>query len=204
MALLHKQATIIPSKLELLAAWLPSRSWFAGSGEVTRVAAGRFDDPAGEVGIETMMVRAGDGPVLHVPLTYRAAPLEGAEAHLIGTTEHSVLGKRWVYDATGDPVYVAALTEVIGSAGHEAVQEFEDGESRESDLKLTGSGATVPAAGEVTGHRDGDPTVVETAGLTLTVNRVPLIAVDPDDAGVLTACWSGQETPVVLVHLHSR
>ncbi|BBH68889.1 hypothetical protein ACTI_55740 [Actinoplanes sp. OR16] len=205
MALLHK-ATITPTKLELLAAWLPSRPWFDGdgSGAVAKVAAARFDDPAGRVGIETMLVRAGDGPVLHVPLTYRDAPLDGAEAYLVGTTDHSVLGKRWVYDATGDPVYLAQLAEVIRSAGHEAAEEFGDGESREPELKLTGSGATVPPVDAVTAHRDGDPTVVEAGDVTLTVNRVPLIAVDPDDAGVLTACWSGQEAPVVLVHLHTR
>jgi hypothetical protein len=43
------------------------------------VSAYRFDDPAGEVGIETLLVRRGAGPVLQVPLTYRGAPLAGAE-----------------------------------------------------------------------------------------------------------------------------
>ncbi|MBB2948697.1 hypothetical protein FB565_008480 [Actinoplanes lutulentus] len=203
MALLHK-AQITPSKLELLAAWLPTRPWYDGEGPLSRVAAARFDDPAGEVGVETMLVRAGDGPVLHVPLTYRGAPLDGAEEHLIGVTEHSVLGKRWVYDGTGDPVYVATLVEVIRSAGSEAVEEIEsDGArvTREVDLTLTGSGAEVAPATAITGHADGDPTVIATDALTLNVNRVPLIAVDPADRGVLSGCWSGQETPAVLVHL---
>jgi len=35
-----------------------------------------------------------------VPLTYRGAPLDGAEDALVGTTEHGVLGRRWVYDGT--------------------------------------------------------------------------------------------------------
>ncbi|WP_433831797.1 CG0192-related protein [Actinoplanes sp. CA-015351] len=203
MALLHK-AHITPTKLELLAAWLPARPWYAGDGPLTRVAAARFDDPAGEVGVETLLVRAGEGPVLHVPVTYRGAPLDGAEEHLIGVTEHSVLGKRWVYDGTADPVYVSTLVEVIRTAGNEAVEEFEvDGGrvSREVDLKLTGSGAEVAPATEITGHRDGDPTVISTATVTLNVNRVPLIVVDPADKGVLSACWTGQETPAVLVHL---
>ena len=43
-----------------------------------------------------------------VPLTYRAAALEGADGALIGTTEHGVLGRRWVYDGIGDPVLVGA------------------------------------------------------------------------------------------------
>lgn len=203
MAIIHR-ATITPTKLELLAAWLPGRSWFAGSSELVRVAAGRFDDPAGEVGIETMLVRSGDGPALHVPLTYRGAPLAGADEHLIGTLDHSALGKRWVYDATGDPVYLAALVETIRSGGHEAAEEFEDGAVRQADLKLAGSGAAdVRPAGPVLAHEDGDPTVIRTRTATLTVNRVPLIPVDPSDDGVLTACWPGQETPVVLVHLHT-
>src|SRR5215218_7739419 len=100
MALLHR-AEITPTKLELLDAWLPTRAWYRGPADpgLAKVGAFRFDDPAGEVGIETLLVQAGDGPVLQVPLTYRAAPLAGAEPWLIGTTEHSVLGRRWVYDA---------------------------------------------------------------------------------------------------------
>jgi hypothetical protein len=153
-----------------------------------------------------MLVRAGDGPVLHVPLTYRAAPLPGAEDHLIGTTEHSVLGSRWVYDATGDPVYVAALVDVIRSAGHEAAEEIEaDGarSAREVDLKLSGSGAEVAPSTGIVAHADGDPTRISTDTATLTVNRIPLVVVDPDDEGVLTGCWPGQETPAVLVHLRA-
>ncbi|WP_229075539.1 hypothetical protein [Actinoplanes sp. DH11] len=204
MALIHK-ATITPTKLELLAAWLPTRSWFDGPAEptLTRVAAGRFDDPAGEVGVEVLLVRAGEGPALHVPLTYRGAPLPGGDDFLIGFMEHSALGRRWVYDATGDPVYLAQVVDVIRSAGHEAAEEFEDGEVRDTDLKLTGSGAASEPAGPVTAHADGDPTVVTAGAVTLTVHRLPLIAVDPSDDGVLTACWPGQEAPVVLVHLHA-
>ena len=92
MALLHR-ADLTPTKLELLQAWLPTRSWYTGPAapQLTKVGAFRFDDPAGAVGVETMLVRAGDGPVLQVPLTYRGAPLDGAERWLVGTTEHSVL-----------------------------------------------------------------------------------------------------------------
>ena len=65
MAILH-QAELRPSKLELLANWLPTQDW-SGVGQLAvsdlhRVASYRFDDPAGEVGIETMIVRAGEGP----------------------------------------------------------------------------------------------------------------------------------------------
>jgi hypothetical protein len=99
---------LTPGKLELLAEWLPSQDWFTGDvgGGLVRVAAARFVDPDGAVGIETMLVGAGDH-VFHVPLTYRGAPLAGGEAFLIGEMEHSVLGPRWVYDGTGDQVYRA-------------------------------------------------------------------------------------------------
>src|SRR5258706_8514918 len=114
MALLH-QADLQPTKPELLAVWLPPRSWYQGPATpaLKRAAAYRFDDPAGEVGIETILVQAGGGPVYQVPLTYRGAPLDGADRWLIGTTEHSVLGRRWVYDATGDPVYASTLASTI-------------------------------------------------------------------------------------------
>ncbi|EEP70210.1 hypothetical protein MCAG_00537 [Micromonospora sp. ATCC 39149] len=50
MVLLHR-AEIRPTKLELLSAWLPGRPWFQGEVDagVERVAAYRFDDPAGQV-----------------------------------------------------------------------------------------------------------------------------------------------------------
>src|SRR5690349_5305355 len=123
MALIHK-ATLSPTKVELLAGWLPGRDWHTGpTGEVRRVAGYRFDAPAGAVGIETMLVQVGDGPVHQVPLTYRDAPLDGADEWLIGTSEHSVLGKRWVYDAFGDPVYAAALAHAILTGAGQA-EEF--------------------------------------------------------------------------------
>ena len=56
MALMY-QATLRPTKLELLAAWLPGRSWYGGPvGEVRRVATFRFDDPAGSVGMENLQI----------------------------------------------------------------------------------------------------------------------------------------------------
>ena len=111
MALLHR-AELHPTKLELLAGWLRGRRWFReqSAADVVRVASFRFDDPAGAVGIETMLVMAGSGPVYQAPLTYRDAALEHGDDWLVGIAEHSVLGRRWVYDACGDPVYAAVLT----------------------------------------------------------------------------------------------
>ncbi|GAA4126096.1 trehalose biosynthesis protein [Knoellia locipacati] len=119
MAEIHKGATITPTKAELVAAWMGSQRWYAAKGTspvVTRLASWRLGDPAGEVGVEVLVVADSSGPspvVYQVPLTYRGAPLEGAEHALVGTMEHSVLGPRWVYDAPHDPVYAAQLLELV-------------------------------------------------------------------------------------------
>jgi hypothetical protein len=201
MALLY-QADIRPTKLALLGAWLPGRSWYRGpaGATLTRVAACRFDDPAGAVGIETILVRAADGPIHHTPLTYRDAPLAGAEAWLLGTTEHSVLGTRWVYDACGDPVYAAALAEAIRTGGGQAEEYLEANgrrERREPAMTVIGSGLAGPAATTVSRVVDGDPTMIVTDSLVLSVRRI-LDGTPEPAAGTLTAAWPEGPGPVVL------
>lgn len=169
--------------MELVAGWMPGQPWFEGDAgaEFVPVGAFRFDDPEGEVGIETILVRAGNGPVLQVPLTYRGAPLEGGEAALIETMEHSVLGRRWVYDATGDPAYLAAVAEATLSGGIQAEQYIEvDGERvpREITTFVVGSGTADAAVGPppvdaIMTRHEGGATVVEAGGLRLVVARVP-------------------------------
>jgi hypothetical protein len=129
MALIYK-TTLVPSKLELLTAWLPSQLWYLGEGsepDLSRAGGFRLDDPAGEVGMEFIAVNdtSGHAPVTyHVPLTYRAAPLAGAEAGLVGTTEHGVLGTRWVYDGAHDPVAIAQVLALLeGDAEAQAQSE---------------------------------------------------------------------------------
>ena len=71
-------ATLTPTKLELLAGWLPGQPWFEGpADDLTRVASFRFVDPDGEVGVETILVGSG-GVTYQVPVTYRNEPLEEA------------------------------------------------------------------------------------------------------------------------------
>ena len=81
MALLH-DATITPGKRDLIKGWLPSRAWFDGDLDGRGpVASFRFDDPAGEVGVECFLMGAAEGssaPTLLVPMSYRGAPLDGA------------------------------------------------------------------------------------------------------------------------------
>jgi len=218
MALLH-HAELRPTKLELIADWLPSRDWWPNEARdgLEQVAAYRFDDPAGEVGIESILTRSPGGPVVHVPLTYRAAPLEGYERWLVGTMEHSVLGPRWVYDGCGDPVYVGAVAQVVFAGGTEVEVYFEvDGtrQVRPPTCSVQGSGTrdlrfgpepTVPVD-------DGDPTRVSTATLDLAVTRV----IEGGGGGAaqawgegveqetLTGTWDGVDGPQVLVAARLR
>jgi hypothetical protein len=210
MALLHR-AELRPTKLELLAAWLPDRPWFHGptGADVERVAGYRFDDPAGAVGIETMLVRAGDGPVHQVPLTYRGAPLEGADGWLVGTTHHSVLGPRWVYDACGDPVYAAALAAAILGGTGQAEEFFEvDGERqvRPPSMSITSSGAgdvDVASVGAPRRVVDGEPALIGTDTVELAVVRRPG-AVHGRPGATLAGTWPGQPTPLPLAYATPR
>jgi Maltokinase N-terminal cap domain len=206
MALLHR-ADLRPTKLELLAEWLPGRRWYQGLAGATvgRVASCRFDDPAGAVGIETMLVRAGDGPVHQVPLTYRDAPLPGGDDWLVGTAEHSVLGRRWVYDACGDPVYAAALARAIFAGSGQAEEFFEvDGrlERREPSMTVIGTGGQEAGAihiGAVRRVVDDDPTLILTDAVELAVVRCIGGSTGPAGA-TLTGTWSGQPAPVPLAY----
>jgi hypothetical protein len=208
MALLH-HATMTPTKLELIAAWLPRQPWYdeAPGSEVERVSAYRFDDPAGQVGIETMLIRAaGSDRIWQVPLTYRGAPLDGAEQWLIGTTEHSVLGTRWVYDGCGDPVYAATLTDAIFGRIAQAVEYFEvEGElqARPSQMAVSGTGESGPEASAIVAVTQADPagiaTVITTETAELTVLRVPDL-LGTKEKSALTGSWPGQSNPALLAH----
>ena len=56
-----EQATLRPSKAEALAAWLPDQPWsgVVAGAPLEVVGQFRFDDPAGEVGIEVLLLGAG-------------------------------------------------------------------------------------------------------------------------------------------------
>ena len=131
MAIIHK-TTLTPTKLELVAAWLPAQPWYADRGrgpELAKAGGFRLDDPQGEVGIEFMVVTDGsDGSAAAylVPMTYRASPLEGAGGALVGTTEHGVLGRRWVYDGISDPVLVGQLVALFHGQAQPQMQSVSD------------------------------------------------------------------------------
>jgi hypothetical protein len=204
MAILHK-ATVIPAKTDLIAGWLPGRSWYPGSADpdVVRVASFRFDDPDGEVGIETLLVSANGEAALQIPLTYRSSALAGAEAHLLGTTEHSVLGTRWVYDALGDPVYLSALLTAVLTGGDQVAEYVHDGENvvhRAPTTFAHGSGTgSGPIPADSGAYRDGPTAAVDTAGYRIELART--VGAEPAGSGeTLTASWAGQE-PTVLVRV---
>ena len=207
MGIVHRQATVSPSKQELVEAWLPTRAWAQGRSISAKVAEYRFDDPAGEVGVETILWTCDDDTVLQTPLTYRSAPLPGAEAHLIGTMDHSVLGPRWIYDGCGDPVWFATTAEAIRTGGSQAQMFFEQDGQRidvppRMQVRGSGGGGPVPEV-EVVDEvvDDGPVTRARAGGAEIALARVvgtPLGAGERLDGRV------GEEgEPVVLATLTS-
>lgn len=193
----HPNATLTPSKTDLMKAWLPHQPWFAGdAGDLATVGQFRFVDPAGEVGVQVTLVTSG-GVLYQVPLTYRDAPLEGAEAALLGTMEHSALGTRWIYDALSDPVYAAELLRTIVEADTEAPVS-----SGARQTPARGSGAE--GVELVAGERRGDD-LLAYGRCTVHVARHPDEAEPIDALGVLTAdlTLDGDDVTVVLAELRS-
>ncbi|MGI5455762.1 maltokinase N-terminal cap-like domain-containing protein [Streptomyces sp. CA-249302] len=188
MAIIH-HTTLKPTKLELLTDWLPTRPWYVGDGAPELVKAGgfRLDDPEGEVGIEFMVAVDESGPepvAYHVPLTYRGAPLPGAEHALVGTMEHGVLGPRWAYDGIHDPVLYGELLALVEGRAQAMAQSITDTPDHEITRSYTGKG--FPATPLVP---TPDPTPTDTPagtelpapdGSTLRINRV----LRPDPSGV--------------------
>lgn len=150
MAVIH-QTTMFPTKLELLTSWLPGRPWYRGEGNaplLSRAGGFRLDDPAGEVGLEFMAVTddsAYEPITYHVPLSYRGAPLAEACGALIGTAEHGVLGKRWIYDGTRDPVLVAEMFALLLGDAEPQAQRISNTPDPSVTRSITGNPGTRPA-----------------------------------------------------------
>jgi hypothetical protein len=208
MAVLY-QATLTPSKLELLQSWVPHQPWI-GDADATALevlGAYRFDDPDGEVGIETHLLQTADGQVLQVPVTYRGSAVADAESYLIATTQHSVLGERWVYDACGDPVYVRALATAILGGGTQAEIDVVTDTGRKrlaATTRVSGSGSpdsVIPPITSLSFSNEGTATVISAGQLELTVVRV----VDSDrahgkraEAQRLEGTWPTHDAPALL------
>jgi hypothetical protein len=205
MAIIHK-TTLTPTKLELLTAWLPAQPWYLDRGrapELAKAGGFRLDDPLGEVGIEFMVVTDGpdDQAVSYLaPMTYRATALAGADGALIGTMEHGVLGRRWVYDGMSDPVLVGQLAALVHGRAQPQMQSVNETPDPTVTCVPVATGAAVsmksaaadnsPLGTELriqTTSEDGSPG----GRLVITVNRV----LEPDrgsvglTAGCLFADW---------------
>lgn len=157
MAVIH-QTTLTPAKLELVAGWLPAQPWYRGPGEPQLAKTGgfRLDDPAGAVGIEFMVVTEARGQTYLVPLTYRGAACAEAAAGLIGTAEHGVLGRRWVYDGAHDPVLVTQLVALLQGAAVAQAQSISDTpDPTVATRPLTGGQLTVTGSAVAASGPDG-------------------------------------------------
>ncbi|RPE84516.1 hypothetical protein EDF28_0448 [Curtobacterium sp. PhB137] len=188
-----EQATLRPSKAEALAAWLPDQAWsgVVAGAPLQVVGQFRFDDPAGEVGVEVLLARTEDGRVLQAPLTYRDAPLPGADAFLVTEMDHSVLGRRWVYDAVGDPVHADVLRRAIVTGGHEAELELaNDAGRRPKDAWAHGSGSEPdsPDVTSVHATTTGAVTSIATDHGTIVIARVVGTALPEGEK--LTGTWT--------------
>ncbi|MEV7325849.1 1,4-alpha-glucan branching protein [Streptomyces sp. NPDC093970] len=190
MALIH-QTTLEPTKVELIAGWLPTRPWYRGPAAPEPVKAGgfRLDDPEGEVGIEFMVVTEGPDAYL-VPLTYRGAPLDGAGHALLGTMEHGVLGTRWAYDGCHDPVLTAALGALIEGRAEAQAQSLTDTPDREVARGYTGAGP-LSGLGAPVDTDGGTEFAVPGDGMVLRLGRrlVPGSRPPADAAGYVTGAW---------------
>ncbi|MER6265359.1 1,4-alpha-glucan branching protein [Streptomyces sp900105245] len=202
MALIHR-TTVKPTKVELLTDWLPTRPWYRGGPDapvLERSGGFRLDDPEGEVGIEFMVATDTSGPeriAYLVPLTYRGAPLEGAEHALVGTMEHGVLGKRWAYDGCHDPVLVAELLSLLAGEAQAMAQSITD--TPDHEVTRSGTAASLAPAGfapEPVDDEEGTR-LPAPGGSALHVHRV-LVPVDENPPtpprgalGHVASGWSG-------------
>lgn len=209
MALMHPHSTMSPTKLELLASCLPAQPWFEGDvAQLERIGEYRLDDPEGEVGLNGILFTAGSETVYHVPFTYRGAPLDESDEFFVGTSEHGVLGTRWVTAAIGDPVFRAVLAQTIaqGGTGAEELITDEAGNVTQRDIvvPLKGSGeenAQVPEMWAAEMSVIGASTVASTGFATLSVIHVLDGTTPVLNAQTLSATWPGQAHPTVIATL---
>ncbi|GAB3585904.1 1,4-alpha-glucan branching protein GlgB [Calidifontibacter terrae] len=204
MAILNA-ATLTPTKLELLTAWIGEQRWYTGKSGIpslTSVGGYRFDDPEGEVGVEVLLVRdesVSPPTVYQVPLTYRGAPLEGGERAYVGTTEHSALGTRYVYDGCHDPVFVQTVLWAILTGGRQAEVEYAPGTTGRpagplpASVRVQGSGSReqqlpqIESARVLSGEQSNTSIIIDTRSadgvakpLILKVFRVLQDGLNPD------------------------
>lgn len=207
MALYHK-ATITPTKAELLAQWVPTQPWCPdATAPVEVIGAYRFDDPEGQVGIETHMVTNGD-TLLQVPLTYRSAPLEGAEDFFVMEINHTELGTRWVYDGLGDARFLVMLAGAAMTGQGEALgMVMNEGQwfIAPTNVRIQGggwSGERVSVDGFAPVGETTEVVMFRNDQFEMVVHRRPASGERPSIG--LTATWGEASDPVVLAEVREH
>ncbi|WP_427004720.1 1,4-alpha-glucan branching enzyme [Pseudarthrobacter sp. H2] len=180
--------TMTPALRELLGAWLPRQRWFpVKSAAFTfqpagglRLAGGLAEGGAGggggaELAVLLVAVRypTADGnrtDVVQVPLSFRRAPLAGAESALIGealTGESELIGettgaegRRWIYDGVHDPAFIAACLDLMRSRGT-TPSGHASGHLMESGYRLPFASGTVRV---LSGEQSNSSVIVDDGG----------------------------------------
>ncbi|MFH8520045.1 1,4-alpha-glucan branching protein [Streptomyces gelaticus] len=169
--------------------------------------------PPGRTGVVTDT--SGDRPATYqVLFGYRGAPIAGADDALIGTTEHGVLGKRWVYDGAHDPVVVAQLFALVAGKTEPQMQSTSDTPDPSVTARLDETGTTAELASfTATDGPDGTDIQVTAAPdgrrLTLHINRVlqPGQNADSQSLGHVTApapLPDGTTAPTAFIVVHAH
>ena len=187
-------AELSPSKNQVIATVLGT-----DEADIEKLTSYRFDDPAGQIGMEVHIVRTPDGSVLQVPLVYRPEPLEDAEEdELITTMEHSVLGTRYVYLGMSDPVFAEALDVTISEERNGAEQFLVDGDTQ---TPITEGLADVIGTGEIElEEEEYDENLIGVLELFAELDLDGLSEEEANQPGQLIGTWEGQDTPVLLAH----
>ena len=184
-------ATLSPDFADFLPAWVAAQRWYRGKSRGTspvlrRIASLRWEDPLGEVGLEDHLVvdESGDEPVVYqIPLSYRAEAVDFLADALVATAEHSLLGTRYIYDATHDPVFAQTLLQHM-------YEEHDVPSARSRRVVAGGSAPALRSAKVLSGEQSNTSIIVEAHGETrpviIKVFRV-LSAGDNPEVSVATA-----------------
>ncbi|WP_434617508.1 1,4-alpha-glucan branching protein GlgB [Arthrobacter sp. A5] len=211
---------------DILAGWLPGQRWYPAKGSSVRLrSAGgfRLGDPhldTEAVGLEVHYIAVDDGTrvqVLQVPLSFRAAPLAGAETALVAETDDPQLGHRWIYDAPHDPDFISAWLDLL--SGHSAVTEgtataFSSPTFRDSRDAGSRDGGAACRARVLSGEQSNTSVVVQNGDKPVIIKffRVLGAGVNPDVEvgaaltaagcvdvpalhGWATGTWAGEDGP---------
>jgi hypothetical protein len=204
------RATITPTKAEAIARWAPEQPWGPSVADPLDVIGSyRIDDPDGRVGLEVHLVTAG-GTLFQVPLTYRDAPLDGADAGLVTEMQHSVLGPRWVYDGLRDPRFVLMLAAVTMTGQGEALgMVVYDGRwcIAPSNVRIHGGGWTLeraPIDGLELVTDDAAGSILRNDRFELTFHRRLTPAPGTRAPLTLTATWDDHAEPVLLAQIREH